>query len=797
MEPFDIVRNQLTEGACLIEAGAGTGKTYALTAIFLRLLFENQIEPDRILVVTFTTAATAELRDRLRRQLIAVRRFIDGEGPLDDTLRELVERVASPARIRERVVAALREFDRIAIFTIHGFCQRLLTEMAFETGSPFEVELVADPSAWLQEIADDYWREVFFEASPELTAHALDRLRGPETLAHLYQRYRLPDLHVIPVFPDFPPIDFHPYRRHRETLRRQWPGVQTEIATLLKNPGLKGNIYGSLKPAAGPPSGMTKREQKLGAWCRALGYFLRSRTSLFPPCPSLIYFTADKIAASVRKGQTPPLHPFFDQCQEMYDEAARLNVALDQWLAALRYRFFPYADRKLESRKQQRPMMFFDDLLIRVREALDEKRGGDLAATVRKHYQAALVDEFQDTDTIQYQIFKRLFDTADHFLFMIGDPKQAIYGFRGADIFSYLKAARQTRQGYTLLHNWRSTPDLIQAVNTLFESHPRPFLIPEIAFHPAIAARRKITDTGCQPETAPLTVWWIPDGDPAATNTGRRLTKALATDRILDAVAGEVSRLLQPPSNGPEGPRECLPHDIAILVRTNWQARRVKARMTEAGIPAVIHHVGNVFDTREADAFEAVLQAVAQPGDSRKLKTALATRFFGYTGDRLAFTDQTPGWWEDTVQQFYRYHSIWQEIGFYPFFRRMMSENQIAGRLLAFTDGERRLTNLLHLGELLHQAVTQQRTGLQGALKWLGLQKSMLSGSVEEQQLRMESDARALTILTIHKSKGLEFPIVFCPFCWESDPGARDWPLFHDPGADMGPTLALGADTGS
>lgn len=283
MEPFDIVHHPLTEGTCLIEAGAGTGKTYALTAIFLRLLLEKQLDPERILVVTFTTAATAELRERLRRQLVAVRRFIDGEGPLEDTLKQIIFKSSAAAAVRQRVVAALQAFDHFAVFTIHGFCQRLLAELAFETASPFELALVTDPSEWIQTIADDYWREVFFETAPELADYALAKLRGPESLAALYQQYRMPDLRLIPELPELPCVDFDRYRLICAILRRQWPAVRSDVETLLQSPALKGNIYGSLKPAV-----VTKRFRKVEGWCRTLTSFLHREPSLFPPIPAQI-----------------------------------------------------------------------------------------------------------------------------------------------------------------------------------------------------------------------------------------------------------------------------------------------------------------------------------------------------------------------------------------------------------------------------------------------------------------------------------------------------------------------------
>ncbi|MDJ0720980.1 MAG: exodeoxyribonuclease V subunit beta [Desulfobacterales bacterium] len=788
MQPFDIVNDPLEEGTNLIEAGAGTGKTYALTSIFLRLLLEKAIDPDRILVVTFTTAATAELRDRLRRQLLAVRRFLDGEGLLDDTLRKIVSRAGASPRTREKVGYALREFDRVAIFTIHGFCQRLLGEQAFETGSPFDIELLIDTSALIQSVADDYWRRVFHGTAPEIADFALARHWGPEPLAALYQRFSMPDLHLIPERPEWPRIDFDPYRRGCDALRRLWSTARSDITSRLHDPSLSGTVYGGLKPS--PGAGPSRRVLKVEALCRALDHFLDRETVPLPPDPSLVFFTTDKIVASTRKGKTPPTHAFFDACQVVLNTAGRLQGALEDWLTALRYDFFRFAATQLDQIKQAGQTLFYDDLLVRVNRALEAGADRPLAAMVRRRYQAALVDEFQDTDTIQYAIFRRLFDTPTHLLFMIGDPKQAIYAFRGADIYSYLEAARHARRKFTLVENWRSQPELIRAINCLFGNRRQPFIIPDIRYRPAHAARQ---GDDVKTDGAPLVCWHMVRDDREVRSTQPAFNKQEAYARILPAVAGEIKRLLGRSDGNGHSPAWSA-HDMAILVRTNRQARTVKAAMQDAGIPAVVHHAGSVFDTPEADDLLQILQAVVRPGDARRVKTALATRMFGTPGEKLVFGEPEPVWWNDIQQRFFDFHTMWREWGFYPFFQQMLTEYRVAERLLRLTDGERRLTNLLHLSELVQESVAAGRLDPQGTLRWLSEQKTKSAGRSEEQQLRLESDARAVTIITIHKSKGLEFPIVFCPFAWEAGAGPDEWPLFHDPAADMRRTLYLGAE---
>jgi exodeoxyribonuclease V beta subunit len=422
-------------------------------------------------------------------------------------------------------------------------------------------------------------------------------------------------------------------------------------------------------------------------------------------------------------------------------------------------------------------------LLIQVKQALAGRQGRALVKSVHQKFQAALVDEFQDTDNVQYEIFSALFSSKRHLLFMIGDPKQAIYGFRGADIFSYMKAARNAASKFTLTKNWRSEPGLITAVNTIFSNAKHPFIFDEIPFtagKPGNSGEAK-----AQKSVAPLMIWHL--SSKRFHDQETRINKKDAIPCIASAVAEEILDLIS------SGTKSVAPEDIAVLVRTNRQARIIKEHLSAKRIPSVLHSTGNVFKTREALELQTVLTAISEPGNAGYLKAALVTDTLGVNGEQLLTAEQNQAWWESQLNLFYEYLRLWKSKGFIQMFQVFSETQHLRQRLLSFADGERRLTNMLHLAEILHQTATEKRLGITAVIKWLAEQRHSAIAEIEAHQLRLESDARAVRIVTVHKSKGLEYPIVFCPFTWESRDANSKEVIFHDPDQDLRLTLDLGS----
>ena len=781
MKAFELSDAPL-EGTHLIEAGAGTGKTYTIAGIFLRLIAEKGVPVDQLLVVTYTKAATEELKSRIRQRLLAAGRALDKGGETGVSDDRLVERMAAQASqprasIRQRICDALVDFDRAAIFTIHGFCQRVLNHFAFETGHLFEAELTQDAQPLIQEAVDDFWRRYISRAPEELVQVALAQLKSPEDLAALVQRCRLPLVRVIPPAVKPPLTAIAPFRRAARQVQQAWPQARDAVLDLLGHEGLNGTKYGKCTPDPASP-----RRQLLQALAAAMDRW----NGAYPLFPKFERFCQSYLEAAAKKGHVAPRHAFFERCDRVLACQGELDVQLAQYVRYLKVRLLDQAHRRLAQKKTRDNTLFFDDLLIMVHAALRNERRQALVEAIGRQYQAALVDEFQDTDALQYEIFATLFAGSALF-FMIGDPKQAIYSFRGADLFSYLHARENARNRYTLTRNWRATPALIKAFNTLFGRRAHPFGYEQIPYEKALAGR-----DDPDPPAPPLRLWYIAHGE--ADDIQRPIAQQAATERIVAAVADEIVRVLGYPEPG-MAPAEIVPEDIAVLTRTHRQAQQVKAALARRRVPAVMHSAGSVFDTDEAQEMAMVLEAAALPTDARRVRTALAGDLLGADAAELCAAVENPGEaWQARWAAFDDYHRHWLRYGFYPMFARLMAREGVKRRLLGLPDGERRVTNLLHLAELLHQAAVEHQLGPEGLIKWLARRRAAGGEDEDAQKLRLESDAHAVRIITIHKSKGLQFKVVFCPFTWAGVKRDEKIATFHDPQSQNGLTLAIGPE---
>jgi exodeoxyribonuclease V beta subunit len=476
-----------------------------------------------------------------------------------------------------------------------------------------------------------------------------------------------------------------------------------------------------------------------------------------------------------------------------------LDAYFNRYLQILHHDLLTYCNTELPRRKRREQTQSYDDLLLNLRTALQTPgRGAQLAESIRNRYRAALIDEFQDTDPIQYDIFTSIYKDSGQPVFLVGDPKQAIYSFRGADIFAYLRAKQEAGDEYTLATNWRSDPGLITAFNALFGLCPNPFLLPEIPFHPVQAAdltHPRLVTPG--DDRGPLRIWFM-----GQDGAGKPLNKGVARPRIAGATAGTIAGLLNQGERGEayleheRGRRPLRGSDMAVLVRNHRQAGEIRRALLALGVPSVEQSRDSVFETPEALELERVLLAVVTPRREERLRAALVTDVLGLSAAVLHGLLADERDWERLLLEFHGYHQLWREQGFIRMFRNLLVGRDVYRRLLGFRDGERRMTNLLHLAELLQEASVNQRLGMEGLVQWLAAQRAEPAADQETQQLRLESDADLVQIVTIHKSKGLEYPIVFCPFLWDAKlwSASEDIISFHDPDRDNVAVLDMGSE---
>jgi len=741
------------QGVNFIEASAGTGKTWTIVALYLRLLLEKQFTVEQILVVTYTNAATDELRDRIRQRLRDVKQaFLSGQSD-DELIEALLTDDASRKHNLKLVEQALTSFDLAPIFTIHGFCQRVLSDQAFESGITFRSEIVTDERHLLQAVVEDYWRQHLLKLSASFTDYLLYQARlSPQKLVSELRFYINREMITLYAAPEDASLERHEAELVvlYEQVQQCWLNQGQEIRDLL----LKASDEKALKNNVYPPA-------SLSSWFDQLELFLQSELLCF----SLLFekfncFTKEKISTSVSKGKVAPEHSFFDICERLQDAMNAVLVGYKLRIAQLKKDVISTARTELAIRKNKQKVMGYDDLLSGLWRALNHQEGNTLIEAVVAQYPVALVDEFQDTDPLQYRIFSKLYAHSQDAVFMVGDPKQAIYSFRGADLFSYLQARQEADQIYSLDTNWRSTPAMVNAVNALFSQHSTPFLFSDIHYpqvHAATAERDALSDEAGH--TAALQIWRI--SNQGKKHAGR--TETLA--RVSAATADEIARLL---IGGQEkkvriGTRALNGGDIAVLVRSHTQAQRISDALKAVGVTSVQYGQNNVFLTDEMKALWQVLLAVAEPNRESLVNAALLTEMMGRDA-RILKEDSLQQ--EATLMLFHRYHQLWKTHGFIRMARELLFTEQVTFRLLALTGGDRRVTNVLHIVERIHIRVQTDNLNIEGVLSYMA---DAMQGSVdadEESTLRLESDEKLVKIVTIHKSKGLEYPIVFCPFVW-------------------------------
>ncbi len=753
-------------GRNLIEASAGTGKTYAIACLYLRLVIESDLTPEQILVVTYTEAATEELRGRIRARLREAGEVFGGAPCADPFLQGLLRKAGEEnpgeAAARERLERALTSFDLASIFTIHGFCLRALQDNAFESGSLYDTELVSDQSGLIRELVDDFWRRTFFSADAPLLGYVLANDISPAGLtAFLRDMLGNPQLEILPrISLDQIPLLEERCQELFQAVSNAWRASRTEITELIRNDKGLSKAREAYHPELLP-----------GLFAAMDAYTLRANP--FELFPGFGKFCSSGILKGKKPTGAPLSHPFFDLCEE-------LNRTVGQRFLGLKAELLAFAAEQLPALKRERNIRCFDDLLTSLYQALNGPRGDDLTLSLRRKYRAALIDEFQDTDPVQFHIFDRLHGN-DHLpLFLIGDPKQAIYSFRGADIFAYLKAASgvEPERRFTLTANWRSTPALLTALNGLFDNKRRPFLFREIASPPVVAGREDREDglSRADGDQAPLQLWYLPpNGEGKPCPTGQ------ATHRISRAVAAEIARLVRDGDSGRalvDG-RPLLPEHLAVIVRSHRQAGFIQEALRALSIPSVMRSDASVFATREARQLCALLAALAAPGDEWKLRAALVTDIFGQVGDDIVRLLDDEQLWEEWLTRFRDYHRCWMERGFMVMAQTLMAREGVRGRLLRHPDGERRLTNLLHCFELLHAASQERSLGAEGLAGWFA-ERIAAGEASEASQIRLETDDRAVKILTVHVSKGLEYPVVFCPFLWGGVRSDGEILSFHD-----------------
>ncbi|MFI3245524.1 MAG: exodeoxyribonuclease V subunit beta [Ferrimonas sp.] len=742
-------------GARLIEASAGTGKTYTIATLYLRLVLghggqefghpQGALTPDQILVVTFTKAATAELKDRIRRRLVeGVDAFRAGNS-CDGLLKDLLQQydAAEYPRCARLLELAAQMMDQAAIHTIHAWCQRMLREHAFDSGSLFNLKLETDITPLKEEAVRDYWRTYIYPSDEASVATILTLYPTPSAL----QNELFKVLGKVTEQGD----PFTLVRQQQQQIaqcKRVWQEAWPQLLAQLQQ--------------AHDHKKVNRQKIKTNHFEQLYQWFTGPEPL---PSETLVkrYQSAGMVDAAA-KGQAPLDSSAFEALTTLVQqlEAHSLKETLLCHAGA-------WVQQRILSEKHRLALMDPDDLIRNLDQALRQDTDKVLSDKIRHQFPVALIDEFQDTDEDQYRIFSGLYLEQPHTgLMMIGDPKQAIYAFRGADIHTYLAARNETSDHYSLETNYRSTQAMVDAVNGLFlfaeQQRTGAFMYQGIPFEPVKARGQSVIWQQQGVPQAALQLCW------QATEQGA-VTKGDYLMRMSEACAESISQwLTQGPSgtgflaeNGTVSPVGAA--DIAILVRDGSEANAVRQALDKRGVRSVyLSDQTSVYQSQEAADLQWILQGVAQPRNDRAVRAALATQTLGMALSSIEQLSQNEQAWEQELTVFKGLLGHWQQHGVLPMLRQLLQHYEVAQRCLAEpTQGERRLTNLLHLAELL-QAASTRLDGEQALLRYLREQRAETHRDGDEQITRLESDAALVKVITIHKSKGLQYKLVWLPF---------------------------------
>jgi len=752
-QKFDAVATPFKKGVNLVEASAGTGKTYAIAMLVLRALVELQITIDQVLVVTFTVATTEELKERIRTRIICARDVLRGLNRLEDqVLRDWAATIDQPDRAIELLNLALLDIDRIAIHTIHGFCQRMLTDQALESGQPYDTELVDDTDKVTSQLVQDFWRSRLYAMDIRYCQLITSRYPSPEDLYRSVAGAESPLAKLAPE-----DVSFDLACSGLET-------VFDELQIWWSNHGNDLTCYVESAIA----KGFFKKDFALNYphWLETLE---NSFTLSLPPHPeSLLWLQKEQLLLNLNGNKLRGM----EKKQGFIADWPLPTIQVNKYLEAteglinvLRVELALSLRENLNRVLKEQTKMSFDGLVTEMAAAVKGRNGEALCRQIGSRYRIVLIDEFQDTDSAQWQIFSTIFSTGRHFLYLIGDPKQAIYRFRGADIFSYFAARDSADYHLTLTRNYRSHPGLLKGVNRLFAQ----VSIADQPYHPVEAAKsREDGRLMAKDSELPALVYCQLA---ACSESNPRWSSGAANEVICQWVVAETERIIGTDStirvaltdSGRTSQiTEITAADIAVLVRSNKQAEQYQRKFGDVGIPAVISSKKPVFATPECEEFLLILRAIAMPSDIRALKRAMSSVWFGLSGDEHHHICSSEPAFDQWFSRFQNYYRLWVELGFFSMMTKMVVDEKIFVHLCTEKNGERRIANILHLAELVQKEEQEKQLGIGQILFWL---QKMMSDAAKKQEteLRLESDAEAVSILTMHSAKGLEYPVVFCP----------------------------------
>ncbi|WP_105893362.1 exodeoxyribonuclease V subunit beta [Haemophilus influenzae] len=793
LNPITLPLNQIS----LIEASAGTGKTYTIGSLYLRLLlkagennFSRPLNVEEILVVTFTEMATEELKKKIRERitdaidkLIAFAETQDKSAFKND---EFLTALCHDLDIFEaihRLKLAEQNMDLAAIYTIHGFCRRMLMQYAFHSGIHFNLELIKDQSDLLVRFANEFWREHFYPLDFESANFIATELVSPANVLSLLKADLGKDLQVeienkqalsVPI-QIFLPQYLGGYQKALNELKAFWLESADEISAIITNELVKDYPKDQLKSL----NRKKYQVKRLGDWINKINQWSNNPRDYQINTTLKDYFLQSSIEKNCEEStdknkDKKPATPFYSPIFAELEKRVNALMTPDLLSKLTLYHYRQGLQQKLLDYKLNHQEKSFDDLLRLLCEALQGAQGDELAEMIRFQYPFAMIDEFQDTDSQQYAIFSKIYrdnPEKNTGFIMIGDPKQAIYRFRGADIFTYLKASDEAQSRFELTKNYRSEKNLVDGVNALFDFPQSPFIYQNINFT-AVDSRDDHLRFYLNGKAEPAYRFYLTESDKVNKTEMAKICAISIQHWLKSAVENQAV------FQNEDTCKTLQAANIAVLVRDKNEAALVKNELQKLGIASVyLSDQNSVFDSNVAKELAWVLKACLNVAE-RPILNAIATALFGLNAADIHQIQQNEAYWQRWADSFAQYQQTWQRQGILAMLHQILLEQGISERLLSQATGERDLTDFLHLVEILQQAATLHESEA-ALLSWF--EKQIQGEGRQEAQIRLESERQLVKIVSIHKSKGLEYDLVWLPFLAapSKDPSKKDINIYY------------------
>ena len=726
-------------GNHLIEASAGTGKTYNITRLYLRLILEQKFTVEQILVMTFTKDATEEIRGRIAASLREALSHWHELVASDAFFQSIASKI-EPEEAIYRLKQALLFLDEASIYTLHGYCKRVLSEFAFDSGLAFSADMESSGQELVLQATQDWYR---YLAKQDSEQYVTICQYWPEPYS------------FIQVFSSAIQSDKTVVTPNKEEFWQQYLQlIRLAINDLTDHESL---LYQALIDSKKGQDRQTRIEE-----LAQLTHWLESQFEADSPIEQAFagsFIDARRYSRSKLKAELLEALTHVNQVKEL---SKTIQSQLNK-IAAYKTvkQGLVFIKQAIAEQKVLDSKLTFDDLIAQLAQKLSSEHGQAFADTLRAKFPVALVDEFQDTDPLQFAILTAMYPKAvDNGLFLIGDPKQAIYGFRGGDIFTYLSARDYCQYQWLMDTNWRSSAEMITGYNRLFygdsleATQGNEVFGFNIEYSPVKASPKAIESAiEYQLEKALHFVCFDPNGDK------EQVVKQSFRQQMANWCALRIQNLLT-------SDETIQAQDIAILVRDGVEAAAIKAALDNAGLANVyLSNRSNLWHSTTANQLLMLLKGLLFVENDRFFIAALACGLLDYEYQKLEALQGDETAWQQLKFDCIQLRKIWFTRGFIAMAITMLQKLI----KVAETDKDRTLTNLLHLFELLQKA-SERFKQPQELLYWFE-QQLQLDSSDSEAELRLESDDKLIKIVTQHGSKGLEYPVVFVPFaCRYKDP---------------------------